>query len=339
MSILVPAFGVALLTWFWDALSDGESPSTTIRNIGLILVAATAFPIAVWRGIVADKQATAAHSQAEVALRQDLTAQQGLRNERYQKGAEMLGSHVLSVRLGGIYALQRVATEHAHEYQVQIVDLFCAFARHPTTDEKHEKEVEGKWGFPQIRDDVQAVMQAIGRRDAAKDSPEREGDFSLDLERAFLKAAQLENADLSSANLRKVDLCKANLSKSNLRRVFGLETHLREALLDGAILSDSMLVGADLSSAYLVDADLSGAYLIGTNLSNAKLSEANLSGSILMDTILSRAELSGVRTLTQSQLDQARADPDNPPKLEGAFDAETGQPLVWTGGQGEPLKD
>ena len=92
LAILVPAFGVALLTWFWDALSDGESPSTTIRNIGLIIVAATAFPIAVWRGIVADKQATAAHSQAEVALRQDVTAQQGLRNERYQKGAEMLGS-------------------------------------------------------------------------------------------------------------------------------------------------------------------------------------------------------------------------------------------------------
>ena len=34
----------------------------------------------------------------------------------------------------------------------------------------------------------------------------------------------------------------------------------------------------------------------------------------------------------QYQLDAARADPDNPPKLDGVLDAETGKPLVWRGG-------
>ncbi len=37
------------------------------------------------------------------------------------------------------------------------------------------------------------------------------------------------------------------------------------------------------------------------------------------------------RGLTQAQLDQARADPDNPPKLDGVEDAVTGKQLVWRG--------
>ena len=55
-----------------------------------------ALPLALWRGHVAEQQANA--------------AQQSLRNERYQKGAEMLGSEVLSVRLGGIYGLQQFSS-------------------------------------------------------------------------------------------------------------------------------------------------------------------------------------------------------------------------------------
>ena len=46
----------------------------------------------------------------------------------------MLGSGVLSVRLGGIYALERLAKEHPEEYHIQIMELLCSFVRHPTRD-------------------------------------------------------------------------------------------------------------------------------------------------------------------------------------------------------------
>ena len=59
------------------------------------------------------------------------TAEQSLLNERYQRGAEMLGSDVLSVRLDGIYALDRLAAEQPASYHIQIMQLFCAFARRP----------------------------------------------------------------------------------------------------------------------------------------------------------------------------------------------------------------
>ena len=109
---------------FWDWLNDGESGSATIRNLGLVLAAIIALPLAIWRGIVADKQASAAQRQAETGLEQTDTAQRSLLNERYQRGAEMLGSDVLSVRLGGIYALERLAKESPCEYHVQIMKAF-----------------------------------------------------------------------------------------------------------------------------------------------------------------------------------------------------------------------
>ena len=43
----------------------------------------------------------------------------------------MLGSEVLSVRLGGIYALARLAREHPEEYHVQIMRLLLCFCPKP----------------------------------------------------------------------------------------------------------------------------------------------------------------------------------------------------------------
>ena len=96
--------GVGVLLYdYWDWLATvppgRESGSTTIRNVSLVIGGVIAIGLASWRSWVAQCQANAALKQAE-------TAERGLLNERYQKGAEMLGSKVLTVRLGGIYALQ-----------------------------------------------------------------------------------------------------------------------------------------------------------------------------------------------------------------------------------------
>ena len=115
--LCVAIAGVVLSIVFWEWLGAGESGSSTIRNVGLVGAGLIALPLAFWRSIVADRQAK--------------TAQQSLLNERCQRGAEMLGNGVLSVRLGGIYALQRLAEERPEQYHLQIMRLFCAFARQP----------------------------------------------------------------------------------------------------------------------------------------------------------------------------------------------------------------
>ena len=148
--------------------------------------------------------------------------------------------------------------------------------RHPA----REKE-------PQVREDVQAVMVAIGARQMRQLELEWHANLKLDLHFADLSVMTLAGANLSNAELWHVDLSEAGLD----------------------------------------DTDLSDAQLWDANLSHAELDDANLSGAeFSMDD--GEAAATG---LTQAQLDAACADPDNPPKLDGVVDAETGEPLVWCG--------
>ena len=89
VGIVAVAGGGPALSWlFWEDLRGGQ-----VRNAALVIGGATALLLAVWRSRVAERQAKAAQSQVKAS-------QQSLSNERYQKGAEMLGSDVRSVRLG-----------------------------------------------------------------------------------------------------------------------------------------------------------------------------------------------------------------------------------------------
>ena len=368
---------LALVVMFWDWLSDGESGSTTVRNVALVLAGVVALPVAIWRSVVADRQAK--------------TAQQGLLNERYQKAAEMLGSDVLSVRLAGIYALQRLASEHRQQYHIQVMRLFCAFVRLPTKDQSLEPgqapiELGTLLG---VRQDVESITEAIGHRTETQKALEREGDFRLDLRGANLSEAQILDADLSKAmfhrsNLSSVNfantdltdaffvdadlskarfhdvnftgtrlwsanlseamlqgaemarmsfdntsLCGANLRRANLSGAIFQDARVANAWLDSANLSGATFLRADLSRARLVRVDLTGAEFLDTDLTSANIDEANLSG-----VLFSFGGQQPTKGLTQAQLDQAWADPDNPPKLLCVLDAETGEQLVW---RGKPL--
>ena len=309
---------------FRDWLQTGpdglESGSTTLRNLSLVVAALIALPLAIWRSKVAERQADAAH--------------QSVRNERYQKGAEVLGSDVLTVRLGGIYALQRLAEEHPEQYHVQIMRLLCDSARHPIADEGSKTELRAG-AQRRLRQDVQAAMTAISTCHAKESELERTAGFQLDLH-----DAQLADAYLAFANLSHADLSDANLSRARI-----WVGNLSHAKLWDAELSRARLFSANLSHADLWKADLSGATLWSANLSEAKLRAANLSGADLSGAKLGAANLSGAQLstddgespatgLTQVQLDQAHADSDCPPVLDGLVDAQTGEPLVW---RGKPL--
>ena len=299
---LICAFVSVLVTWDWQQTTpfDRESGSTTIRNLGIVIGGVIAALLAIWRSRVAE---------------------QSLLNERYQRGAEMLGNKVLAVRLGGIYALQRLAKEHPEEYHVQIMRLLCAFVRIPTLDgteypdpdrlgteevvETHNAEI----GF-RPRQDVEAAMEAISSRSKEGISLERDAEFYLDL-----RGAQLGGLNLM--NIKEVDLSWANLSSANLSHL-NLRSH--------ADMSWIHAVNANFSDAGLVDVNLSVVRFWGADLSRTILAGANLSGAVFSNNEDTRC------ILTQAQLDSARADPRHPPLMEGVVDAETGEPLVWQGG-------
>lgn len=335
--LFVSLVAYLLATMYWDWLNVGEangktirkSGSELIRNLGLVITAIIALPLAIWRSIVAERQAIASQRQAE-------TAQRSLLNERYQKGAEMMGSEVLSVRLGGIYALARLAREHPEEYHTQIMQLYCAFVRaHQEADEN--AAADGKQQITPLRDDVQAILTAIGNRSETQIAIEREGTekpYTLDLSHTNLIGANLAGAVLTRANLFGVKLSGATLFGAKLSGAILVQADLVDANLTGVDLSGASLNNATLSDARLSRTNLTGAYLDGADLSSANLFNANLTDAILINTTLTNTHLSGCKGLTQEQLNDARAHMAGPPVLTDVVDSKTGEPLVW---QGNPI--
>ena len=293
LSILVLLAGLVLTVCFWGWLRYGDPTSAsngeTLRNAGLLIGGALAFVFAGWRACVAQRQAA--------------TAEGSLLNERYQRGTEMLGSAILAVRLGGIYALRSLAEEHTKKYHVQIMQLFCAFVRQPTEGDAGKAKLgeleKPRHTTPRLREDVKAIMEAIRVRSENGVLLEQESCFRL---------------DLSSADLRDVRLMKADLSR---------------AILTSADLSGAWLEDVKLRGARLDDANLSGSRLGGANLSGANLLWTNLSGAFLNQAQDDERDAGSkpVKGLTQVQLDWACA--DKPPVLKGVLDAETDKPLVW----------
>ena len=129
-ALTVAAVEIALAALFWDWLMGDDSGSETVRNVGLMIAASLAFVLAIWRAVVADRQST--------------TAQQGLLNERYQRGVEMLGSEVLSVRIGGIYSLRQLSRERPDLYHLHMMRLLCAYVRNPPLGQPGQTELVTK---------------------------------------------------------------------------------------------------------------------------------------------------------------------------------------------------
>ena len=343
--------GVLTSWWLWDELRQypRETLSTTFRNLALIIGGVMALLLAVWRSRVSERQSLASQQQAA-------TAQQSLLNERYERGAEMLGSEVLSVRMGGIYALQKLAEEHPDQYHVQIIRLLCAFVRNPAGVDNTPRTEKGR-RYPKLRDDVQA---SYGGHRSSEKLRVGECDGQLQprlvwcaslvtgIEQGKLAWSDLTNANLEGAKLPEADLFAANLSGANMCRAYLSEANLSGANLHGqpnlswatimhADLSKSRIGPADFSHAQLTHTNLSGANITATDFSDASLFYTNLSGVTFGEstrTTLSDPPVSEklyVR-LTQAQLDEAAAEPGDAPKIhELTTDIETGEPLIWQG--------
>jgi Pentapeptide repeats (8 copies) len=208
--------------------------------------------------------------------------------ERYSKAIEQLGGDNLDVRLGGIYALERLAIDSAG-YHPTIVEVLSAFVR-----EHGDRDQVGD--DPRPAADVQAALTVLGRL------PNRPGVSRGDLSNAQLAGAHLDGADLSGARLSGVNLSNAWLGDTNLSDAF-----LGRANLSGA----RILYGSDLSGAWLGDANLSGAWL-----GDAQQRDGEGYGDATLPTVEGKA--TSVAGLTQEQLSLARGDEHTrlPPGLD-----------------------
>lgn len=230
-------------------------------------------------------------------------SREGQVTDRYTKAIEQIGSDSLDVRLGAIYALERIMVDSERDHPT-IVEVLAAYVREhaPLPDEAASGD-EARSSSADLTagpaTDVQAALAVLGRRPRGRTERDQ-----LDLRRtmlcradlwgAMLKDARLEDSDLKQANFGHADLTGADLAHADLTRADLNGTALERAKLTGAHLAHAHLIGADLTGTNLIGADLTGA-----NLEYAKLTGAHLDGADLTGTKLNRVDLTGA-TMTDA---------------------------------------
>ncbi len=204
--------------------------------------------------------------------------EQGQVTDRYTKAIEQLGSDKVDVRIGGIYALERVARDSPRDHPT-VMEVLAAFIREHSCERRSPLDANDGEEGQSVRPDVQAAITVVARRNIERDI------LIVDLADAHLDGADLTNADLSNANFTNASLRGADLTEATLRGA-----HFRDANLSSAYLGFADFTNADLSGAYLNGAILDGTMLAGARLVDADLTGADVSVLLLEDADFTRAK-------------------------------------------------
>ena len=307
--ILIPILVLLFGDFFsWEYWNVGDKTTATrsevLRNVGLLIVGIVGLGFGVWRSYTAYQQTEAAKKQADVALKQAGIAERGHFTERFTKAIEQLGSESNPIRLGGIYALWRLAQDDPENNVVAVMDIFCAYVRNlPYQSSASETQADEEVSIEIISPDVQTILNLL------LDSNALYGTIIPDNYMYNFSGANFGKADFFSADFEDAYLFRTNLSRAKMMSANFHDTYIYEANLSNSDLSDAILLNADL-----VKADLSGADLSRADLSQADLSEADLSGADLNGADLSGTDFEESKNLTQLQLDSAcLSDLEDPP--------------------------
>ena len=212
--------------------------------------------------------------------------ERGHQTERYSKAVEQMGSESIVERLGGIYALEQLATETANPRdRATVVQVISAFARVHSHDEDRPAE------------DVQAAITVLGHFPAEGD------EVGPELSDSCFRGANFAHGSFRSAQFGSSDLKKALFLMADLDSANFLDANLWGARMGGAILTEANFWGADLTQA-----DLTILRQYGKRMPEdaAKVGRAVFDGARLDDAILDDVDLSSVYGLTQEQVDVAR---------------------------------
>jgi uncharacterized protein YjbI with pentapeptide repeats len=310
--------------------AENDVRTTLLQGLGALVVLAGA--LTTWRQLLSSLDRNREEmrlNRAEFQL-----SQEGQVTERFTRAIEQLGNEKsLDVRLGGIYALERIAKDSPRDHG-PIVEVLTAFVRERGRLRGDQLPAEGGQ-LPKTPADIQAILSVLGRRVIPREGKEPSLDLSqtdlrradlrgAHLERALLIKANLEGADLTDAYLEEADLTEAHVEWADLTRAHldgavltmahleanFLLAHLKEAVLNGAHLEKAVLTMAHLENAALTGAQLVRAILNGANLQGASITNANLEEANLIDAHLETANFGGAN-LKRASLNRTH--------LKGAF--------------------
>ncbi len=276
--LLAAAFLVALGWLMWWYFRTSELPVAQRKDFIQGLASVAQALAVLFTGVVAllglyftrrntDRQLAQARESIDKQLRQARESQerteasaqatlrlteQGQITERFTRAIDQLGAtdgngnKPLEIRLGGIYALERIARDSEEDHG-PIMEVLTAYVRehapwppNPSGERTSETPDRRK---PSV--DIQAILQVLGRREEYRVPANY-------LNRLDLRRTNLSGANLSLLNFERVILLEANLKGANMFLTNFKEASFHEADFDGASLELAILEGAVLQGAKLL---------------------------------------------------------------------------------------
>lgn len=301
---------LVLLARLFARVFGADIPTEELRNILIAIGALIGAPFLVWRTWVAHVAARANEEQAKIA-------RENLYTTLFTKAVEQLGATReikegsnsktepnIEVRLGAIYALERIAQDSERDHW-PIMETLCAYVRNTTRktspipeeilsilkknwDKMTREEVTQiehyKAQLPPISPDALAALNVIGRRSASRRLHEHrltaaskhERAYRIDLSGCHLRGVRLRGLNFNDSVLENVDFSWGDLSDSSF---CGAE--ISGADLTKTVLRRTQLVGIDgeyMSFAWseLNATNFAGAEVWGADFSFARFYEADL---------------------------------------------------------------
>jgi len=214
------------------------------------------------------------------------------------KAVSQLGDANMAVRLGGLYALERIAKDSAKDHGT-VMEILSAYVREKAVKKEDQDDAakspiknnkdtnfffEEDHSEDKIPADVRAALTIIGRRLVNQDP----ADLRIDLRNASLPGIRLINMNFHKVIFDDADLRAANLSASDF--------------------TDASIERADLSGAYMYQTNFTNALLDESNFSRAEFSDTNLAASGLNDTNFAGAYLKSSKNLSFDLLKTAIID-------------------------------
>ena len=236
-----------------------------LRDVALTLAAVIGFPIVIQRARSHDKQAKAAKEQAEANRKQAETDSHRRLAEAYSQAATLFAKRELPLRLSGLYALWKIAEEDPENHHVQIMQILCAFVRHPTPLDGWKQPPERKWkpGDDKVawRPDMKALLTLIGERSERQIVQEMAVGYRSDLRDADLVGTNFVNADLRHISFVGADLRGVNFTNADLRDVRFIDvmisdtTRFFNAALNGAIFDSHVQELQNIRRGVIIEMD------------------------------------------------------------------------------------
>jgi uncharacterized protein YjbI with pentapeptide repeats len=256
-------------------------------------------------------------------------SEEGQITDRFSRAVDQLGSDQYTIRLGGIYALERIARDSPRDYG-PVMEVLTAFARQESPVGQNSSATPAA-SAPDVPADVQAVFKVIGRRTEAQIQAELEEGYGCldltsinaigvnladanlqntcwdgsDLRGAIISGAKLSDSYFGSVNLQQANLDRVNAERTQFNSANLLNANLSQGNFTGANflaanMSFAIMQGADLDDASLLQANLQNATAFGATMNGANMLDTNLTGAVLTD-----ADLSGADQLTVDQVTAA----------------------------------